>query len=489
MVAGRAVSQVIQLATSIVLARLLVPSDFGLIAMAVAVGGLARAFGDFGVSALVVQRKELDLEFLRAAFTVNLGVVLVLSVFQVLLAPIGGLILDDPRVVGVIAALALVLPVQGLGSFYQALFRRDLAFQKIVKLNLLAVVVTSVVACSLAFGGWGVWSLVAAQISASALVALQAWRMNTVKMRLDVPAAKRLSGEILEFGKFATGNSLVNYLVQNMDYLLIGRLLPTAQLGFYFFAFEKSRIFSRRILDLYSNLALPVFSRLNQDSERIRRAYQMATVAALFLIAPIVIFLALNAPLVIPLVFGEKWSPSVMVFQILSVHVIVNAVTSGIGSVLYAVGRPDISFRIVRWIVVPLGLAYFAGAQLAGIVGVALAVAVIKSTFSLIKLGVCFRFLHWDWISTLRPVLVVIVGAAAAGVISLGSSRLAPSAGDWTRLVLVAAVYCLVFAASQLAVNRSGLTLIWNGVLGPRGFQWCRRSLPIWLLRLLAVPK
>ncbi|MGB5390502.1 MAG: lipopolysaccharide biosynthesis protein, partial [Thermoanaerobaculia bacterium] len=439
--AESAVSQVIQLATSIALARLLVPDDFGLIAMAVAVGGLARAVGDFGISALIVQREDLDPGFLPAAFTLNAALFLSLAVFQVLLAPIGGLILEDSRVVWVIAALALALPFQGLSSFAQALLRRDLAFSKIAKLNLVAVVVSSVVACSLAVLGFGVWSLVAAQIAAPIVIALLAWRMTSFGVGVDVSAAKRWSREILGFGRFATGNSLVNYLVHNLDYLLIGRLLPTAQLGFYYFAFEKSRVFSRRILGLYSSLSLPVYSRLNPDRERIRRAYRTATAATVFLIAPIVTFLAVHAALVIPLVFGEKWTPSVIVFQILSVHVVVNALTSGIGSVFYAVGRPDISFRIVRWIVIPLGMAYFLGARFAGIVGVALAVTVIKSAFSLIKLEVCFRFLRWKWLPTLRPALVVIAGATVAGLSSFGLAGLMPLVGGWARLLLEAVVY------------------------------------------------
>ena len=488
MSAERAVSQVIQLAASIALARLLVPDDFGLIAIAVAIGGLARAVGDFGVSTLVVQRKSLDSEFLRAAFTVSSAVFLGLAVVQVLLAPLGGLVMGDQRVVGVVAALAFALPLQGLASLFQALLRRDLAFSKIVKLNLLAVVVSSVVACFLAAKGFGVWSLVAAQIAAPASVASVAWKMTSVKMSFDLSAARQWSREIVSFGKFATGNSIINYLVQNMDYLLIGRLLPTAQLGFYYFAFERSRFLSRRVLDLYSSLALPVFSRLNQDSERIRRAYQVATTVALLVIAPLVTFLAFQARLVIPLVFGERWVPSVVVFQILSIHVIVNAVTSGIGSVLYAVGRPDISFRIVRWIVVPLGISYFAGARLAGIVGVAIAVALVKSVFSLIKLGVCFRFLRWQWLPTLRPALVVIAGAGVAGLASLGFQGLIPPESGWIRLLFTAVVYCLVFGLSQVTVNRSGLEKTWQGVLGSAGIEWCEARLPWSVRRLLAVP-
>ena len=486
--ASRLATQAIHLVTTVVLARLLVPDDFGLIAMAVTVGGLARAVGDFGISALVVQRGDLDPGFLRAAFTLNSALFFGLAVVQVLLAPIGGWILDDPRVVGVIAALALALPWQGLASFTQALLRRDLAFSKTAKLNLVAVVVTSIVACSLAFVGFGVWSLVAAQFSAPVVVALLAWRLIPVRLGVDVSAAKRWSREILSFGRFATGNSIVNYLVHNLDYLLIGRLLPTAQLGFYYFAFEKSRVFSRSVLGLYSNLALPVYSRLNPDREKIRRAYRTATAATVFLIAPIVTFLAVHAGLVIPLVFGEKWTPSVIVFQIFSVHVVVNALTSGIGSVFYAVGRPDISFRIVRWIVAPLGIAYLVGAQLAGIFGVALAVAVIKSAFSLIKLGVCFRFLQWKWVPTLRPALVVIVCATASGLFSFGFGELVLPASDWARLFLVAAAYGLVFTVSQLTVNRSGLTMIWRGILGPGGLRWCQSQLPKLLRTALSIP-
>ncbi len=456
--------------------------------MAIAIGGLAKAVGDFGVSAMVVQRESLESSFLRAAFTVTVGVFICLAFCQVVISPLGGLVLGDQRVVGVIIALALALPVQGLASFFLALLRRDLAFSQVAKLNVLAVVVASIVACSLAFAGYGVWSLVAAQIVSPAVVALVAFRFAPQDVRLDLAATKRWRRDILDFGRFATGNSIINYLVHNLDYLVIGRILPTPQLGFYFFAFEKSRILSRRVLDLYSGLAFPVFSRLKQDAEQMRRAYRTATAAAVILIAPAVAFLAFNAELVIPLVFGDQWTPSVTVFQILSIHVIVNAVTSGIGSVFYAVGRPDIPFRIVRWIVVPLGLAYFVGAKISGIIGVAIAVAVIKSLFSMIKLTACFRFLHWELLPTLRPALIAIVGAILGGVVSRRLPAVMPFTTDWGEFAGVAVVFCAVFGFSQVVLNRNGLTTIWNGLLGARELEWCRHHLPGSLCSLLAIP-
>ena len=486
--AGRLISQVVQLATSVALARLLVPDDFGLIGMAVAVGGLARAVGDFGISTLVVQRRSLGLDFLRAAYTVNLVVFLGLALLQALLAPLGGVVLDDKRVVGVIAALALALPVQGFASFFQALLKRDLAFSRIVKLNLLEVVVASTVACSLAFSGFGVWSLVLSHIVSTAAVAIQARRMTATDVAVDIPAARRWYREIFGFGKFATGNSVINYFVQNIDYLVVGRMLPTAQLGFYYFAFEKSRILSRRVLGLYSSLALPVFSRLNQNTERIRRAYQMATVAVLLLVAPSVSFLAFHARLVIPLVFGEKWWPSVEVFQILSVAVIVNALTSGVGSVLYAVGRPDVSFRVVRWIPLPLGIGVFVGVRAAGILGAAIAVVLVKGTFSLVKLVVCFRFLGWKWRQTLRPALIVVASATVAGLLSLHLTYRMNVSSDWTSLALAGVLFGLVYGISQITVNRPGLDLVWRGALGPGGLAWCQRILPSPVRSLLNIP-
>ena len=488
LLAGRVLSQAVQVVTSVVLARILVPDDFGLIAMAVAVGGLPKAVGDFGLSTLVVQRREIDRDFINGAFSLNLLIFIGLGILQVFLAPVGGLVLSDRRVVGVIAALAFALPFEGFASFIQALLRRRLDFSEITKLNLLAAAVTSLVACLLAANGMGVWSLVIAQIAAPASVSVRAWTMVGGDLKPAFSVSQIHYREIFDFGRFATGNSFINYVVQNMDYLLIGRLLPVAQLGFYYFAFEKSRILSRRLLDLYSNIALPAFSRMGGNTERIRLGYRAATTATLLIISPVVTFLAFQARLVIPLVFGQQWSPSVLVFQILSVHVIVNAVTSGTGSVLYAVGRPDISFKIVRWIVIPLVISYYLGASTGGIVGVAIAVSVVKSLFSLIKLAVCFRFLGWETGSTLRPVTGVVLGATVAGVFSLGLGRTVPVSGDWLILLMSSLFFCLIFGASQLVANRTGLGLVWGTVLSPGQLGWCRSHLSGSFCRVLCIP-
>lgn len=485
---GRVATQTIQLASSIILARLLVPDDFGLLAMAMALSGIARAVGDFGVSAFVVQRSELTKPFLDAAFTLNLAVFVAIGLVQILLAPIGAYLMEEPRVASVMVSLATVLPFTGVGSFFQSLLRRELRFAKVVTVNLGKVALMAGTACTLAGLGFGVWSLVLGIAASAVLGALLARVLAGTRPRIDFGAVRLYRQEIVQFGKFATGNSLINYLVNNADYLLVGRLLSTVDLGFYSFAYERSRLVNARVLDLVASVSLPAFSRLKADSERMREAYLKLTLGGFAITTPATVFLAVHAAIVIPLVFGEKWAPAVLPFQILSLHVIFNAATSGGGSVIYAVGRPDVTFRVMRWTVVPLVVAYYLGAEAAGIVGVAIAVVLVKSATSCLFIWTVFRQMEWRAWAILKPLLLVLVGAVVAAAGSSLVVEYLDFVSEWLVLTVAAAVFAFSYAAVERLVNRRGLSLVWRGLLGESGTRWCQDRLPRGLRRLLAIP-
>lgn len=485
---GRVITQVIQLANSIILARLLVPEDFGLLAMAMAVGGSARAVGDFGVSAIVVQRKEMDEDFLSAAFTLNFAVFAAMALVQILIAPVGGLLMNEPRVVGVMLGLAVGVPISGVGSFYQGLIKRSLRFPRLVALSFVTIALNTVVACSLAALGFGVWSLVIAQVVASVGAAFTAQRLVGCWVPFSVQAARRHFSEILSFGKYATGNSLISYLVYNADYLFIGRLLPTQQLGFYYFAYEKSRLVSARFLNLISGIAFPTFSKVSENTERLRSAYRAVTISGFALIAPATVFLAVHAEEVIPFVFGPKWSSSILIFQILSIPVLINALTSGVGSVVYAIGKPEISFNINRWFVAPLIVSYFLGAKFGGILGVAIAVAIVKGSASLTKLMVTFSYLGWKPLPILRPVFLILLGSLSAGGLSMLKIFSATVFPVWLNLVIAWVLFVGFFVISQATTNREGLRVIWGSLLGQSGVVWCTRRVPGLVRQIFAMP-
>jgi len=485
---GRLATQIVHLANSVILARLLAPEDFGLLAMALAVGGLARAVGDFGVSAIVVQRGELPQRFLDAAFSLNLAVFLAIALVQVLLAPVGAVLMKEPRLAPVMVSLAAVLPFSGIAALFQALLRRELRFNKVVTVNLLRVVTMTGTACTLAACGFGVWSLVLGMAVSAVLEAVVTGKLTGAHPRVDLGAVLSHRQEIVQFGKFATGNSLINYFVHNADYLLVGRLLSTADLGFYSFAYERSRLVNARILDLVASVSFPAFARIKFDLNRLREAYLKVTLGGFAIIAPATAFLAVFAPIVIPLVFGKKWTAAVLAFQILSVHVLFNAATSGGGSVIYAVGRPDVTFRVMRWTVVPLVAAYYVGAKTGGIEGVAVAVVLIKSASSCLFIWTVYRHVGWRAWPILRPLILILVGAlAAAGGSALVAGRIG-SGSDWLVLAVAATVFSILYLSFQLLINRKALGLIWQGLLGESGATWCRNRLPPAIRSLLAMP-
>lgn len=485
---GRIATQAVQLANSIILARLLVPDDFGLLAMAMAVGGIAKAVGDFGVSAIVVQRSEVTKRFLDAAFSLNLSVFVAIGLVQVLLAPIGAYFMKEPRVALVMVSLATVLPFTGISSFFQSLLRRELSFAKLVAVNLAKVVLMAGTACVLAALGYGVWSLVLGIAVSSVFGAYLARRLVAARPHFDLSAIRGYHQEIVQFGRFATGNSLINYLVNNADYLLVGRLLSTADLGFYSFAYERSRLVNARVLDLVATVSFPAFSRLKPDRERLRQAYLKVTLGGFAITAPATIFLASNAAILIPLVFGEKWAPAVRAFQILSLHVLFNAATSGGGSVIYAVGRPDVTFRVMRWTVVPLVAAYYVGAQTAGIVGVAVAVVLVKSASSCLFIWTVYQQMNWRAWPILKPLFLVLVGALAAAAGSRTVVKHLDIVSDWLVLAVAAIAFTICYSFLECLVNRRGLNLIWLGLLGDSGAAWCQNRLPRGLRKLLAMP-
>jgi O-antigen/teichoic acid export membrane protein len=456
--------------------------------MALAVGGIARSVGDFGVSAIVVQRDSLESDFLSAAFSLNLFTFLLMAAAQIAIAPLGSWLMGEPRLTLVMIGLAVAIPFTGVGGFYQALMKRELDFSALVHLGIVSVAVTSVVACTLAFLGAGVWSLVLAQISSAIVLAVIAYRKIGKWIPVSVSASLQHAREIGRFGKYATGNSIISYILYNADYLLIGRMLPTAQLGFYFFAYEKSRLVSVRLLNLVASVSFPAFSRIQNDTQRLLDSYRSITVTGFALIAPISVFLAVHAGVVIPFLFGHQWNDSILVFQILSIAVLINAMSSGVGSVVYAIGRPEIIFNVNRWIVVPLIAAYVLGAHFGGIVGVAVAVVIAKGSASIIKLMVTYRRIQWDAWPIVKPLLGVLAGAFASGIVSTLVYDSLDSFPMWAALILASFAYCAAFLVSQPLVNREGLGIFWRHILGDKSMRVCQRFIPQYVLRTFEFP-
>ena len=308
--------QATQLFTTIILARLLSPSDFGLVGMALVVTGFINIFKDLGTSAAIIQQKDLSEKLLPSIFWVNVGFGLTATFLLFLLAPLGGILYQEPGVVAVLRVLSPSFLISGMGILHQALLERSLAFDSLAKLEVTSAIAGAVVGIVLALLNFGVWSLVfqvLTSVFASTLLLWMSspWRPQWVFHWKEVGAVSRFSLNL-------TGFSIFNYFSRNADYLLIGRFLGAQELGYYTLAYRILLFPIQNISAVIGRVLYPVLSAFQDDNSRFASAYLKVIRSIGLVTFPLMMgVLALARPFVLTF-FGAKWEPVILLVMILA---------------------------------------------------------------------------------------------------------------------------------------------------------------------------
>jgi len=332
-------NQLLALAVFMVLSRQLGPEAFGLVSLAMVVVEFTRMFVDQGFSEAVVQRGELDQEHLDTAFWTGIATgVLLAALCAGFAEPIAGAF-DEPRLAPVLRWLSLTFVIGGLSSTQRALLMRSLHFRQLAMRGLVAEIGAGVVAVFLALTGWGVWSLVGQSLAAGVIGVVTLWSVSG--WRPGFAFRWRHFRELSLFGSNIVGYKLLNVLNQRADSFVIGSFLGTVALGYYSVAYRIFHAISKILTSAMNAVAFPVFSRLQHEPERMRRAFYEATQLTSLVTFPAFLGLAAIAPDAIPFAFGEQWGPSVPVMRVLAGVGILQSLTHFNGSVIKAVGKPS----------------------------------------------------------------------------------------------------------------------------------------------------
>jgi PST family polysaccharide transporter len=328
----------ITFASYVVMARLLKPGDFGLLAYATVFIALMQAFIDQGLPDAVVQRGKLKESHLDTAFWFNLGLSSAMAGVLWLAAPGIGAILHEPRLGPILQALGLVLPFSALGGIHQALLKRRLEYGLISVQTLATYTAGSAMAVAMALHGWGVWSLVGQQLAAglgSSLCAIvfSRWMPRPV---FHFSELRELWGYSLNI----TSAALLDFFNRRANDFLIGFFLGTTALGIYNLATRLLVTFTRLITYPLNSVAFSALSRLQKDeAERRKLFYQLTQVAAAVSV-PLFLGLAAVAPDFLGALFGARWVESAAVLRILCLIGILHSVVLLHGTLLRAAGRP-----------------------------------------------------------------------------------------------------------------------------------------------------
>lgn len=465
-VAGQALRIVIQLMGTAVLARLLVPEDFGLVAMVAALVSFAQMFKDAGLSTATVQREQITHDQISTLFWINIAISLGLTVFVWFLAPLISSFYGDPRLTPITLVVGISILLSGLGVQHQALLRRRFAFKSLAIADVSAQVFATVIGIILALIGAGYWSLVGMQLAshlcfAIMLFALLGWIPGKPRRGVGVRP-------MLVFGGQLSGARFINHLVRNLDSILIGKFWGADQLALYTKGYGLLMLPINQVSGPVSAVAIPGLSRLQGNPEKYRSYYRTVLMLSTALGMPIVVYAFLMTEEIILFVLGDQWHGTIPIFQALAPAAFLGTFNAAASWALVPVGRADKELRIGVYGGLFVVIAFFIGVQY-GTLGVALAFSIATLIRFPLQISYAYRFSPVKGVDFLQATWRSMMCSLSAGAI-LYMLKFSYFLGNlFLSLFLAAIVYGFIYLLIWFLLP-GGLAELRN-VIGDRLFR------------------
>lgn len=413
-ITAQAIKFVLRMGSTVVLARLLSPEDYGLLGMATVIIGFVELFKDLGLSAATVQKAEINHQQVSTLFWINLVVSWIIALIVVGLAPVVAWFYHEPRLSGITLALAINFVFGGLTVQHQALLQRQMRFTSLAQIDIVSMSVGVIAAIVSAWYGLGYWALVVMQIATVITNAIAVWLICS--WRPGFASKDSAIRSMLAFGGNLTGFRLVNYFSRNLDNLLIGRYWGSQQLGLYAKAYQLVLLPMEQINSPVNSVALPTLSSLQSEPEKYRKYYYKAILLITTLGMPIVGFMFASADKVILLMLGEQWLGVVPIFQFLMPAAFIGTFNVATGWVYQSLGRTDRQFRI-GIVTATTDILLFSFSLPWGAVGVAAAYGLSRPILMVITIVYCYigtPLKVTDFFQTIfRPTIASISAAIA----------------------------------------------------------------------------
>jgi polysaccharide transporter, PST family len=464
--------QALNLVVFIVLARLLVPVDFGLVALATVFVALAQVVVDQGLGDALIQRPQITRSHIDTAFWVAILTGAALTVIGLITAAPIAELLNQPELAPILQILSLTYVLAAFSSIQVALLRRELAFRTLAVRTLAGAAGGGAIGIAMALLGFGAWALVGQLVGSAVLSAAMLWWVSPWRPGRQVSLAH--FRELFTFGVHVVGSDLLTFLNRNTDNLLVGVFLGTVPLGLYTVGYRLLEVSQTILVNVARKITFPAFSRLQGDHERMLRAHLKVTRVASLTIFPAYIGLAVIAPEVTILLFGAQWSASGIVASILLVSGPVLSLRTFNLALVTATGHPAVAFRF-RLIATAVNVAGFAIAVSFGLNAVAAAFSIGAYALMPLNLYLTQKYAAVPAWTYLRQLLRLAVATALMAVAML-AVRLA--LGSARPLVLVAAevaVGAVVFVGMarllEAQLLHEAMAFGKQAVPGSRGFR------------------
>ena len=396
-----ALTKLFEFGVNIVLARILFPEDFGIFGIVAMIQGLLLVLGGWGADAFVIYRQEGEgKDVLNAAFAINLIGGLLLTLLALASAPLTAALFENSRIVPLQRIAAFAFLAQQLGLVHLALLQKSLRFATLAKINGLSLISGFALSIWLALSGYGVYSLVLPILSNAILMTLGYWL--AVRWKPGLPFRRQSAREVLSYGRNIFGANFNAFLLQNIDFMIVAKLIGLQALGYYKLAFTLSMALVAVLGDLIVKVLLPTFSRANRDPRELRNLFRSSLEYIGGAALPLFAGLILVGHLIIPLFYGAKWQEAVVPFQLFCLLGLVTVLFKPANSMLKAVGQPQRIYRL-SLVFLPITLLLIVAGIPWGLVGVTAGYCAATIAFLVVLFRQAAREINMPVWSSLKP--------------------------------------------------------------------------------------
>jgi O-antigen/teichoic acid export membrane protein len=442
----------LQMAQISILARLLTPADFGLVALVTSIMVFLQIFADAGISNAIIHYKDISQNQLSSLYWLNVGVSLCLALLLAAFSPWVATWYGQPQMKLLLLLAGCTLVMGASAQQIRIVAQKNLRFAELSKIELSAACIGFIVAVTAAYNDAGVYSIVAGNLATATIGSVLVWYRLAGGWRPVYCFNIQEIRHFLAFGAYMIANNLANTFNSQIDIMLGGKILGSHAIGLYSIPRDLNMRIANAFNPIVTNVGLPVMAKAQNDFAMLKRVYLQTMRMTASVNFPIYVALALFAPEIVHILLGTRWEEAIPLLRIFSVWGLIRSIGNPVGSLLMALGRADLSFK---WNVVWLFImppAVWMGSHF-GIEGMAFAMVVM------VALGFApnWYFLVWplcgarlgEYSLQLSVPLGLTLMAALAGYICAGSL-----VGDFIRLAVGIVASGLFYAVLSYYFNR-----------------------------------
>ncbi len=400
-------TQSISFVVSLILARLLLPSEFGLLAMMGLFVGIGTILVDSGLSQSIIRTTNPTQEEFSTIFFFNLFGSLIIYLIVFFIAPFIADFYNQNILISLIRWYCIIFIINAFSNIQHTRLSKKMDFKTEIKIAIPSLILSSFVGISMAFLGYGVWSLVVSAIVQSFVSSVQLWFWS--KWQPSFVFDFQLFKKHFNFGYKLTISGILDTVFSNIYYIIIGRLFPPAQLGFYNRADSLKQFPVSNISAIINKITFPLFSLIQNDDLKLKNIYKRIMQIVIFFVAPTLIFMAVLGEPLFRFLFTEKWLPAVPYFQILCFNGILYPIHSYNLNILKVKGRSDLFLKleIIKKILLVVIIAF---AYQFGIYGLLISSVIFSILAFFINTHYTNKYINyssWMQIKDLFPIIIL----------------------------------------------------------------------------------